>query len=141
MRIKNGFSMMEIMVTTIIISILATLSIAYYTSAKENVADREAASNLKNIQVAEKSYFLDHGAYHPEAAGTSDSDIGNINVNLKLSLPTATVANRNWDYIVYSTGCARATRNGTGARSWFLTITDGTAVGTDGEPDSGAGCP
>jgi len=140
MRIKNGFSMMEITVTTVIIGVLTTISIAYYTSTKENVADREAASNLRNIQVAERSYLLDHNPDYYPAAG-NDPDIGTINTNLKLSLPTATIANRNWDYIVYSTGCARATRNGGDGRSWFLTITDGTAVGTDGDPDAGAGCP
>lgn len=140
MRIKNGFTLMEVMITTIIIGILATISIGYYTSAKENVADREAVSNLKNIYVAEKSYHLDHFPdYYPPVG--NEANIGTINADLKLSLPTA--ATRNWDYTVYSTGCARATRNGTGPRSWFFTIADGdgTGPGADGEPDSGPGCP
>ena len=137
MRIKNGFSMMELMIVVVIMGILATLGIGYYTSAKENVADSEAKSNLKNIQVAERSYVLDHYPnYYPPAG--SVANIGTINTNLKLALPTA--ANRNWDYIVYSTGCARATRNGGDGRSWFLTIVDGVTIG-DGEPDTGAGCP
>lgn len=136
MKMKNGFTLIEVLVVTIIIGILSTLSISYYTAAKENVADREAASALKNIQVAEKSYFLDTGTYYPPAG--SENTIGTINANLKLALPTA--ATRNWDYAAWSTGCARATRVG-GGRSWFLTITDGSAGGTDGEPDSGAGCP
>lgn len=137
MRKENGFSMMEMMVTTIIIGILATVSIGYYIGSKENVANREAASSLLNIQVAERSYFLDHNVYYPDPAA-NEANIGNINANLKLSLPTA--ANRNWDYTVFSTGCARATRNGGDVRSWFLTITDGVTVG-DGQPDAGAGCP
>ena len=146
MRIKNGFSMMEIMIVSVIIGILATLGIGYYTTAKENVADREAVSNLKNIYVAEKSYNLDHNNYYPDLVAdgkSSESDIGTINTKLKLSLPTATIANRNWDYIVYSTGCARATRNGGDVRSWFFTIADGdgTGPGSDGEPNSGVGCP
>jgi type II secretory pathway pseudopilin PulG len=115
----------------VIIGILSVLSIAYFSNVKENVADREAKANLKNIQVGEKSYLSDHSSYYP-AAGTPVSDIGNINTNLKLSLPTD--ANRNWNYQVDINGCAQAIRvNGT--RSWFLTMAD-----ADGQPDAGA-CP
>jgi len=137
MNKESGLSMMELFVSIIIMGVLATLSIHYLTSSKENVADREAASNLKTIQIAEKAYHMDKSTYYP-AAG-SDNNLGTINTNLKLSLSTE--AGRNWDYEVFSTGCAQATRTDAGARQWFLAITDGTAAATDGEPNAGAGCP
>ena len=134
MRIKNGFSIMELTVVVVIIGILATLGIGYYTAAKENVADQEANANLKNIQVAEKSYNLDHNTFYPSPPTVSEAGIGNINVNLKLSLPSG--GNINWNYTVYSNGCVQATRNGGDGRSWFINSAD--SVGT--EPNA-VSCP
>ncbi len=137
MQVKNkGFTMMEMLIVVVIVGILATLSIGYYTAAKENVADSEAKSNLKNIQVAEKSYNLDHNTYYPEPPAVSEAGIGNINANLKLSLPS--VGNINWNYTVFSTGntfCAQATRNGGNGRSWFI---NSPAIGTEPTPGT---CP
>jgi prepilin-type N-terminal cleavage/methylation domain-containing protein len=130
---KKGFTLLEIVIVVIIIGILATLAIANYGKTKENVLDKEAIYNLKLIQVAEKGYKIDMGTYYPLTG--SDLSIANINANLKVSLLSG--SNRSWDYTVWNTGCARATRyNGPDTRSWYLTIND-----ADNEPDSGAGCP
>jgi len=126
---KKGFTLLEIVIVVIIIGILASLAIPNFGKIKENALDKEAISNLKLIQVAEKGYYYDMGSYYPSSG--SASTIANINSNLKLSLTT-----KNWIYEVWSTGCGRATRNVTGGRSWYLTITD-----LAGDPVAGALCP
>lgn len=123
---------MEVLIIVIIIGILASLGIPNYRKTKEYALNKEAISNLKLIQAAEKGYYLDMNTYYPSSA--SESDIANINSNMKVSLPSG--SNRSWDYTVWSTGCSRATRNGDDGRSWYLTIDD-----VAGEPDAGTGCP
>jgi prepilin-type N-terminal cleavage/methylation domain-containing protein len=129
---KKGFTLLELLIVIVTITILTTLAVANYSRTKENVLDKEAISNLKVIQVAERSYYLDSGtSYYPDSG--SVSDIATINQNLHLSLPSS--SQRGWDYTVWDTGCGRATRNGGDGRSWYLAVDDLAA-----EPDSGAGC-
>ena len=126
---KKGFTLVELLIVVIIIGILASLAFPNFGKTKENALDKQAISNLKLIQAAEKGHYLEMLAYYPLLGSTSD--IANINNNLHLSLTTT-----NWNYTVWNTGCGRATRNGGDLRSWYLTIDDAA-----GEPDAGAGCP
>ena len=125
---KKGFTLLELLIVVAIIGILASLGFPSYSRAKEKALDKEAKSNLKLIQPAEKGHYLEMNAYYPSSG--SESNVTNINNNLHLSLTTT-----NWTYTVWSTGCGRATRNGDDGRSWYLTIDD-----VDSEPDSGTGC-
>ena len=124
--------MREFIAVILIIGILATIAIPRYITIQEQSLDNEAKANLKLIRAAEKIYYMEQNSYYPPSG--SQSNIDAINLNLKLVLSSG--SNRNWNYIVWSTGCSRSTRNETNGRSWFLTIND-----TDGEPNSGAGCP
>ncbi len=128
---KKGFTLLELLIVIIIIGILASLALPNFGKSKENVLNKEAISNLKLMQVAEKGHYLEMNTYYPSPA-VSTSNIANINDNLKLSLNA-----NNWTYTVWSsTGCSQATRNGGDGRSWYLTIAD-----VAGDPDAGAGCP
>lgn len=128
---KKGFTLLELFIVLIIIGILASLAIPNFGKTKEYTLDKEAISNLKLIQAAEKGHYLDMNTYYPSSG--SESNVTNINSNLKVSLPSG--SNRSWNYAVWSTGCSRATRNGDDGRSWYLTIND-----IDGEPNPGPGC-
>lgn len=128
MQYRKGFTLLETLIVMIIIGILAVLGVSQYFAVREKVLDKEAVSNLKIIQIAEKSYYMDTGSFYPPSGSTSD--IPTINRDLKIFLN-----GRNWTYQVWSTGCARATRPGSG-RSWFLAVND-----SGGEPDLGSGCP
>jgi len=130
MKLKHGFTLMEIMVTIVIVGVLATLAVTYMSAVRESVADREANANLKMIQAAEKAYRIDMGTYFPSAG--SEWSIAAINSGLRFSLSGG--SDRNWDYAVWSTGCSRATRNGSGNRQWFLAI-------NAAEPTSSGSCP
>jgi prepilin-type N-terminal cleavage/methylation domain-containing protein len=129
---KKGFSLLETLITIIIIGILSTVVIQYISAANERSLDDQAKNNLILIQRAESIYKIENHSYYP-AAG-SVSVITTINQNLGLFLPAG--SDRAWNYEVWSTGCSRATRNGGNGRSWFFTIAD-----ADDKPDAGAGCP
>jgi len=128
---KKGFSLLELLTVIIIIGLLASMGVPAFSASREKAADKQAISNLKIMQAAEKAYYLDTGTYYSNSGPT---DIAGINQNLGFSLPTN--SQRLWNYTVYSTGCALATRNGDNGRSWYLTITV-----TNNDPVSGTGCP
>lgn len=127
---KRGFTLIELLVVIIIISILTTIAVTHHVSSMERVLDREAVSNLKLIQAAERTFKVENGSYYPSSG--SESNIPTINQNLFLMLPTG--SNQRWNYTVKSTGCGQATRNVAGGRSWYLTSNN------DAEPLVGS-CP
>lgn len=73
--------------------ILATMGVVNYRGAVIRSYQREAQSNLRLIQQAEETFFLENNAYVscsvPDGGGT------NCNTELHLALNTA-----NWQYIV-----------------------------------------
>lgn len=104
MRIRvKGFTLIELIVVVVVIGILASISFAQYTKATERARDEEAKTALRLIKAAEKSYFLKHSGYYPFTG--EESDINDINANLKLSL-----VETNWDYRLFSTHIAWAER-------------------------------
>ncbi len=129
---KRGYTLMELIIVVVIISMLLTLATVSYMGIQEESLNKDCKAALRVMRAAEMSHKIDMGTYYPLAG--SDPNIATINSNLKVSLPSA--ANRSWDYEVWSTGCVRATRNGGDGRSWYLTIDD-----ADDTPDAGAGCP
>lgn len=130
--LNRGVTLLEIIIVVIILSVLASLALPQFGKGQEEALKKEAISNLKIIQEAERLHELETGKYYPDS-GTEDK-IASINSYLKIALSSE--ASPKWTYKVKDTGCAQATRNIAGGNTLYLTIND-----TDGEPDSGSGCP
>jgi len=126
----KSLTVIEIIVTLIIIGILATLAIVSYGPSREALFDREAEENLRLIQTAEKLYHAKFTSiFYPDVGNQTDETI--INSFLRLDLPTQ---NKRWEYQVTHTGCVSATRSGAVPRIWRMFI-------NDQDPTSGAACP
>ncbi len=130
---KRGFSLVELIVVTIIIGILGTIAIPTFRAAQEKAYDNDARAQLRLIIAAEKILRMETDAYYDSVA----PDIDGINTNLRLSISTA----GQWGYFTSvnsvvnpPTCCAQATRIGFGNRTWAMT-------NTDIDPVSGAVCP
>jgi prepilin-type N-terminal cleavage/methylation domain-containing protein len=125
----RSFTLIELVIVIIIIGILATLATTQYGGAREKAVDKEAISNLKLIQSAEKIYRMEsnNNTYYPPAGSANTTD---INTNLKLSLSAGT--NRYWDYTAYANGTGAATRYPGASRTWTLPIDaeNATCTGT-----------
>lgn len=87
----RGFSILEVIVVTVIIGILAALGLASFAGPKEQANEREAQANLKLIAAAEKVYRMEMGRY---VVCNNSTEINNI---LRLMIPTADL---NWRYRV-----------------------------------------
>jgi prepilin-type N-terminal cleavage/methylation domain-containing protein len=145
MSIKS-YSLLELMVASVILGILVALSVPAYQNAQERSWDKEATSILMLMRSAEIMYKMDRSVYYP-ATGSSKStsnstDLDDINSKLRLSL---TAYQAKWIYTIANTGGTAATvsisakRNrtsGTG-RTWSLTV-DSEIIGCS--PGAGDSC-
>jgi len=64
-RFYKGFTLTELLVVVIILSILATLSLPMLVKTIEKAKLGEAASNLNLIRTGQKIYFLEYGEFSP----------------------------------------------------------------------------
>lgn len=119
---RKGFSLLEVLVVIIVIGILVALALPGFGVTKERTLDKEAKANLRLIQAAEKIYRMEMGFYFPLAASSSDVNLINANLKVRLPVPPKTIS---WNYLVDAVNQQiRATRNKTGGR--YLTLPFGS---------------
>jgi prepilin-type N-terminal cleavage/methylation domain-containing protein len=112
----RSFTLLELVVVLVILSVLATFSFVHYSAYQERSMDNEAEANLNLIIAAERVYRMEKGTYY-----VSGSE-ANLNTNLRLFLQTASM---KWDYLTVQNGaglvcCAQATRTVAPVRTWRL---------------------
>jgi prepilin-type N-terminal cleavage/methylation domain-containing protein len=66
---KKGFSLIELMITVVIIGILAAIAIPGYIGQQKKAARTEAYTNLENLRLLEEQFFAENGCYQPLVAG------------------------------------------------------------------------
>ncbi|MEM9714088.1 MAG: prepilin-type N-terminal cleavage/methylation domain-containing protein [Actinomycetota bacterium] len=66
---EDGFTLIELMVVVLIISILIAIAIPTFLGAREGAQDRGAQSNLRNALTAAKTSYADAGDF--EATGAA----------------------------------------------------------------------
>lgn len=122
---KKAVTLIEVIVTVIIISILVMVALPSFSRMHESSLDKEAFGSLKRMQEAARLYNMEFSQYYPSTGTGLVTNISNINRNLKISLSTA--ADPNWNYAVKDEAagtCVQATRNGDDGRIWRLEIND-----------------
>lgn len=62
-RLKNGFTLIEVMVVVLIIAIIASLAMISYTSVRVKSRDIRRISNINTLHTALNAYYKDHGEY------------------------------------------------------------------------------
>lgn len=60
---SRGFTLMELLVVVVIISVLASIAIPQYQSYKKRAFDTLALSDLRSAALSEEAYFFDYQAY------------------------------------------------------------------------------
>lgn len=106
----KGFSLMELLITVVIMGILAAIALPGFAKTRERSYWQQAEQTLLAIYAGERSYFLINDAYHGPLGGASSmAEWRTINID-NPNLAGVPVA-----YAVSAAGStftATATRNG-----------------------------
>lgn len=76
-RNELGYSLIEMLIVTGIILILATVPIAYLRSAREKSYEAEAVRSLREIALGYENYYAQYGHQYPNYVSTHVVDIKN----------------------------------------------------------------
>ncbi len=68
MRRDEGFTLIELMVVVMIIAVLIAIAIPSFLGFRKSAQDRSAQSEVRNVLLAEKAFWLDSNAYTETAA-------------------------------------------------------------------------
>lgn len=95
-RLKNkqGFTLVELLITLVIIGILATISIPQYNQVIERVNRNEVLQDLIYIANLQEQYFLDHSEYTADLILLGLKNSPYITKNLKYRIDVELTENK-----------------------------------------------
>lgn len=67
---RNGFTLIELMVVVAIIAVLTMLAVPSFTTFIAKAKRTEAYTNLHALYAAQKAYWAEHGTYTTQLAGS-----------------------------------------------------------------------
>lgn len=65
---SEGFTLIELMVVVMIIAVLIAIAIPSFLGFRKSAQDRSAQSEIRNVLLSEKAYWLENGDYTQAAA-------------------------------------------------------------------------
>jgi type IV pilus assembly protein PilA len=133
MNRDEGFTLIELMVVVMIIAILIAIAIPSFLGFRKSAQDRSAQSEVRNVLLSEKAYWLDNEDYTGDPADILAFE-PNANLNADPGLGVAIMLNTASADIVC---VARTSASGTTFSVWESS-TEGTWFGAT---DLSASCP
>lgn len=86
----RGFTIIELLVVMVIISVLAAIAIPQFFQTKERAYVGTMRHDLKNLSTAQEAYFVDHQQYSGTISGLT---LGlKVSANVTLSIDSATAS-------------------------------------------------
>ena len=128
----SGFTLIEIMVTVVVIGILATIALPRYILTVEKGRGAEARNVLGAIRTAQTAYNFDNGFYASDFPSLSINVPTVCNASFYFSYGV-TVGGGGGTFTATATRCTGGGRQPNAIASYVLNMTqDGTLDGTQG---------
>lgn len=116
MKIKKGYTLIEILMVMAIIAILMALSAVAFLSARTTARDAKRKTDLEQIRGALETYKADHNVYpgsqstpSVSAGYTKDTLTTLVDNNYIAVLPSDPSSTANYSYVPLSSGYALCT--------------------------------
>jgi type IV pilus assembly protein PilA len=131
---SEGFTLIELMVVVMIIAVLIAIAIPSFLGFRKSAQDRSAQSDIRNVLLSEKAYWLEHGDY-TQTAG----DITALEPNAVINASPAVGVYIDLNGASNDVVCIVRTADSGNSFSIWESATGGTYYGSTNL--SGADCP
>ena len=86
-RHQNGFTLIEVLIVTVIIGILAAIAIPKFSRSKEKAYMAAMKSDLRNLITAQEEYFADNTTYTTDksAAALNFTESAGVTVTIAVT--------------------------------------------------------
>jgi prepilin-type N-terminal cleavage/methylation domain-containing protein len=87
-RPRTGFTLLELLIVVVIIGIMASIAVPKYQTTKGKANTASLKSDLRNLTVAQESYFYENQSYSNSPAALNWSSTQNVTVTFVEASPT-----------------------------------------------------
>ena len=133
---QKAFTLIEIMVTIIILGVIAALAIPKYGQYMARTYQKGALVQLAAIHEAQADYFFHAGYYWPAPPDTTTHGVSDINQNLGLNI----VETGQAVYTCSASGAAYTCQADSNPTDWTITVTQ-SSLSTGNPSCSWGTCP
>lgn len=116
-RQARGFTLIEMVIVTVIVGTLAAIAVTQYSGAIEQGRSAEARSVMSDIVAAERAYYVENNAYTTTITSLHNYDSVPASDNFTFSVPSADA----------TSGYVQATRisSGEGRTTYYMCLKSG----------------
>lgn len=127
-RNTRGFTLIELMIVTVVIGILVAIVVPSFTNLKTKSFDSESKSDLRNMLTSEEAYFAEYQAYQTASVPIGgrvdlDSD-GKHDFQASAGVTVVVTA--------YSDGLQATAKHQSSPNTWCINSSSTQSTGTPG---------